>query len=82
MVEYGTGPHKEPRRKVSGQISRRKKAMLINGEFYHSVEHPGTKPQPFLRPAYARLKSNLNRTYPNHIGNRIIRGMAQSSKGR
>ncbi|ATQ74854.1 hypothetical protein CR152_10210 [Massilia violaceinigra] len=43
LVEYGTRPHKiEP--KNAG-------ALAINGTPFRSVEHPGARPQPFMRPA-------------------------------
>ncbi|ATQ75087.1 hypothetical protein CR152_11555 [Massilia violaceinigra] len=43
LVEYGTRPHKiEP---------TNAEALSISGTPFRSVEHPGARPQPFMRPA-------------------------------
>ena len=41
-VEYGTKPH---------TIAAKDHAMFFGGHFVQSVQHPGTKPHPFMRPA-------------------------------
>ena len=44
LVEFGTRPHKiEP---------KDAEALAINGTPFRSVEHPGARPQPFMRPAF------------------------------
>lgn len=43
-VEYGTAAHKILPRKPGGFLS-------IGGNFVRGVEHPGTKPRPYMRPA-------------------------------
>lgn len=43
MVEYGTRPH---------TIAPKRSAMQIGGQFVAgTVEHPGARPRPFMRPA-------------------------------
>lgn len=44
-VEFGTKAHPIPKRGVIGTI------LAIGGRFFRSVEHPGARPKPFLRPA-------------------------------
>lgn len=49
FVEYGTRPHK-----ISGRVkdSGRKRSLRIGDRYVGStVEHPGAKPKPFMRPA-------------------------------
>lgn len=43
FVEFGTGAHK-----ITGKDG---KALAIGGGVYKSVDHPGAKPTPFMRPA-------------------------------
>jgi HK97 gp10 family phage protein len=43
FVEYGTGPHRI--------AAYRAGALVINGRLVKSVEHPGARARPFLRPA-------------------------------
>jgi len=44
LVEFGTRPHViQPRRRGG--------ALRINGAEVRSADHPGTRPQPFMRPA-------------------------------
>lgn len=38
LVEFGTAPHIIPK-------------AVINGKVYRNIKHPGTKKEPFLRPA-------------------------------
>ena len=50
MVEWGTRPH---------VISAKPGHMLaFGGGFLHSVDHPGTKPHPFMRPALDTQAAN------------------------
>lgn len=44
-VEFGTKAHPIPKRGVVGTI------LSIGGRFFKSVQHPGARPKPFLRPA-------------------------------
>jgi HK97 gp10 family phage protein len=44
LVEYGTRPHVIKPREAKG-------AMQFGGVTTKSVQHPGTRPQPFMRPA-------------------------------
>lgn len=45
LVEFGTKPHgQEPR--------PRSKALRFAGRFFEKITHPGSKPKPFLQPAY------------------------------
>lgn len=43
MVEFGTKPHK---------ITSKKGYLSINGRVVKAINHPGTAPQPFMRPAF------------------------------
>jgi HK97 gp10 family phage protein len=43
FVEYGTVPH--------SITAKDRKGLSIGGLFFQSVQHPGAKPHPFLRPA-------------------------------
>lgn len=48
FVEYGTRPHKISARTKDG----RKRPLKIDGRYVgSSVDHPGAKPKPFMRPA-------------------------------
>lgn len=44
-VEFGTKAHPIPKRGVIGTI------LAVGGRFFRSVEHPGARPKPFMRPA-------------------------------
>jgi len=52
FVEFGTGPH---------EIRIKKKMALSNGKviFGKKVMHPGTRAQPFLRPAFEKAKRKV-----------------------
>lgn len=43
FVEFGTSPH--------SIVPQTRRALSIGGLFVESVEHPGARPQPFMRPA-------------------------------
>lgn len=43
FVEYGTKPHTI--------TAKNRKGLTVGGLFFQSVDHPGAKPRPFLRPA-------------------------------
>jgi len=59
FVEYGTKPHDIPRRR---KRKGRRKVLLFGGRFASRVHHPGTKPKPFLRPAYDQHKDDAQET--------------------
>lgn len=44
MIEFGTSRHT-----ITGKDGR---ALFFGGAFVDSVDHPGTKPRPFMRPAF------------------------------
>jgi HK97 gp10 family phage protein len=44
LIEFGTRPHKIKPRNGG--------ALVINGHVVADVEHPGSRPRPFLRPSY------------------------------
>jgi HK97 gp10 family phage protein len=44
LVEFGTKPHTITAKKDSG--------LTVGGNIVSSVDHPGAKPHPFLRPAF------------------------------
>lgn len=43
FVEFGTRPH--------SIAANNRKGLAVGGLFFHSVDHPGARPHPFLRPA-------------------------------
>ena len=43
MVEFGTAAH--------GITSRLRRLLTFGGSFFRSVNHPGARPRPFMRPA-------------------------------
>lgn len=45
LVEFGTKPHKIAPKGKKG-------ALAINGNFVGAVSHPGSRPKPFMRPAF------------------------------
>lgn len=51
-VEFGTKAHPIPKRDSIGTI------LAIGGRFFRSVEHPGARPKPFMRPALDSQASN------------------------
>ena len=57
-VELGTGPH---------EIRVKKAKVLSNGKqfFGTKVMHPGTKAQPFLRPALNKNRNTFTKAYNN-----------------
>lgn len=51
LVEFGTKPHgQEPR--------PRSRALRIAGKFFEKITHPGSKPHPFMQPAYYAERNN------------------------
>jgi HK97 gp10 family phage protein len=51
FLEFGSAAHLIP-----GATKRRLKALQIKGQIFTQVQHPGTRPKPFLRPAYEATK--------------------------
>lgn len=43
FVEYGTRPHTI--------TAKNRKGLSVGGLFFQSVDHPGARPRPFMRPA-------------------------------
>lgn len=55
LIEYGTRPHR-----LDKGSRKQNEAMKINGDFVKgAVNHPGSKPYPFLRPAYEQETPKL-----------------------
>lgn len=61
-VEFGTNPH---------TISIKNASVLTDGKrfFGKSVKHPGTKAQPFLRPAAILIKNKIVKMWRVLLGN-------------
>jgi len=61
FLEYGTRPHMI--------YPREKKALYWKGALHpvKKVHHPGTKPQPFLRPAFEKTKPIMKQIIMRHI---------------
>lgn len=65
-IEYGTRPH---------TITARDRAGLsFGGVFFQSVQHPGTKPRPFLRPALDSQAQAAVIAAANYMERRIAAG--------
>lgn len=50
-LEFGTRRHRIPKARKRGR-----KTLHFNGVFRRSVDHPGARPRPWLRPAYDASK--------------------------
>lgn len=61
FLEYGTRPHMI--------YPREKMALYWKGALHpvKKVHHPGTKPQPFLRPAFEKTKPIMKQIIMRHI---------------
>ncbi|MGI9504075.1 MAG: HK97-gp10 family putative phage morphogenesis protein [Geminicoccaceae bacterium] len=55
LVEFGTQPHTIPGR------------LTFDGQTYQGVEHPGARPQPFMRPGFTESKDRQIRTMGNKL---------------
>lgn len=69
-VEFGTKPHTiEPKSRKRGK----KRALAIPGwGVYRRVRHPGSRKQPFLRPAYEAQKGRAQDVM-SHETKRVLR---------
>lgn len=63
FVEFGTKAHKIAARKVP--------ALWFGGRFVKSVDHPGAKPHPFMRPALDSQAQNATVAAGNYIKARL-----------
>lgn len=63
FVEFGTAAHKIAARKVP--------ALWFGGWFVKSVNHPGAKPHPFMRPALDSQAQNATVATGNYIKARL-----------
>jgi HK97 gp10 family phage protein len=62
LVEFGTAPH---------SIRARSGFLNFGGIFTKSVEHPGSKAKPFLRPAFDSRSNQAIEAIGLHIGKRL-----------
>lgn len=58
FIEYGTAPHRLPSETVGRGRGKRTnhRRIKFDGKVFASVNHPGTRAQPFLRPAFEATK--------------------------
>lgn len=63
LVEFGTRPHSITRGARLGRRDARPGSKAALGVQKGPVLHPGTRPQPFLRPAHDSTKEAVIRTY-------------------
>ncbi len=68
LVEFGTGPHST----VSGTDTRSKKLLIKAATLISEKNHPGTAPQPFMRPAYDENRSRMVAIIHAEIGAGVI----------
>lgn len=61
FIEFGTSAHEIPAPMIGSRRNRRANPAVVSfgGKVFSRVDHPGQRPQPFLRPAYmsSRLKA-------------------------
>lgn len=80
LVEGGTRPHTLGEGTSLGRASREFKALTDRGRSWKRTRwtkaiakhqrgamHPGTKPQPFMKPAYESNKATMLRIYRQHL---------------
>ncbi len=68
MVEYGVQGHDIPSKKVRHLRNRKEKKILkINSDFVTSVNHPGVKAVPFMRPAIGNNLDKVLTTYKENL---------------
>ena len=58
FLEFGTQAH---------TITPQKGKFLWFGKAYRKVYHPGTKPRPFIRPAWDRIKGKLPKMFATDV---------------
>lgn len=73
LVEFGTGPHRIPDPGTGLKIG----PIVIRG----TVDHPGARPQPFLRPALDGNKVTVLERYRKKLGTGIEREATKLGKG-
>lgn len=65
LVEYGTRPHKiEPKDAA---------ALSVAGSAYQTIDHPGAKPSPFMRPAQDSKTTAAIEAVSAQIGKRLTK---------
>jgi HK97 gp10 family phage protein len=65
LIEFGTVSHTiRPR--------RGKKAVTVDGKPYSVVDVHGVRARPFMRPAWAAAKQDVQRTLEDEVGNGIV----------
>lgn len=72
-LEYGTAAHRI--------APKRAKALFLGGIFVSSIEHPGSKPKPFMRPAMDSKASASLVAVGEYVKKRLTKeGFAQASE--
>lgn len=73
LVEFGTAPHLIPK--------RGSKVVKVNGKLVRGpVQHPGTPPRPFMRPAWQATKGQLVHKMGRVMWRRIEREARKAKK--
>lgn len=69
-VEFGTAPHEIKPKDPDGVLR-----FVANGQVVYAkvVQHPGTKPQPFVRPAFDAWKRSLGKGVAQENVNYFVR---------
>lgn len=74
FIEKGTAKHAIPNKTVGrGRHKRKNKAkVVIGGRVFSRVNHPGSKPNPFLKPAFDAKQKQSVRIFGERVYQRII----------
>lgn len=85
MVEFGTASHfisaeaggENVAAKINRRAGRNAKALQFGGAVVSSVEHPGSQPRPFMRPALDGGQQEAVEAMAEYIRNRIRKEKAR-----
>lgn len=76
LIEFGTAPHKIATGKKSKRKKRNKKVLSDGSKFFgNEINHPGTKAEPFFRPALEENQAE----YLKKVGQILARGLAREA---
>lgn len=76
MVEFGTAAHLIP--KPSRKKSSERIALFFGGKVVSKVQHPGTRPQPFMRPAFDKSTQAAIAAMAEYVRTRLAKEAAKA----
>lgn len=73
FLEYGTSAHRVPNENVGARRNKRKNdaKIKIDGRVYSKADHPGVKPNPFIRRSWERKKRSAYESIKTTLWKRI-----------